>query len=367
MFPDREFIMRSQGQVRFIKISTRFQLLAAALTGSLLLIWLTTMIAMSAMSYFAERDRLALLDREAKVETAESRVSRYRDDIDAVSADLSRRQAFIESMVEDHIGDLPDAEAATSKASHSRNEAERTIRKVSAAIPEATGLARIEAQQLAFVERLTRYADRRAESAANAIRKLGLSPKALLASVNRQTGQGGPFITLANGNDALDPRFERLGLSLARMDGLQRSLAGIPQVHPAKAEFISSRFGYRTDPINGHAAFHAGLDFAGPMGAPVYAAANGKISFAGQRRGYGNCVEVDHGNGLTTRYAHMSRFRVAMGQTVKAGEVIGAIGSTGRSTGPHLHFEVRVHGTPVNPRPFLEKSLNVQQETRSGT
>jgi murein DD-endopeptidase MepM/ murein hydrolase activator NlpD len=149
------------------------------------------------------------------------------------------------------------------------------------------------------------------------------------------------------------------------MDALERGLAGIPQVLPASLKFISSGFGYRSDPFNGSGAFHAGLDFRGPVGAPIYAAAKGKVSFAGVRNGYGNCVEIDHGNGLMTRYAHMSAFRTRVGQTVDAGDVIGAIGSTGRSTGPHLHFEVRVHDRPVNPRPFLEAAPHVLEEARS--
>ena len=111
-------------------------------------------------------------------------------------------------------------------------------------------------------------------------------------------------------------------------------------------------------------AFHAGLDFKGPTGAPIYSAARGKVAFVGQRPGYGNCVEIDHGNGLRTRYAHMSAFRAKVGQPVSPGQVIGAVGSTGRSTGPHLHFEVRLHGQPVNPRPFLEVAPNVLEEAR---
>ncbi len=131
-------------------------------------------------------------------------------------------------------------------------------------------------------------------------------------------------------------------------------------------DYISSGFGYRSDPINGGAAFHAGLDFKGPIGAPIYAAAKGTISFAGRKQGYGNCVEIDHGNGLMTRYAHMSRIGAVLGQSVAAGDTIGAIGSTGRSTGPHLHFEVRIGGRPVNPRPFLEKGRDVHPEQING-
>ena len=147
------------------------------------------------------------------------------------------------------------------------------------------------------------------------------------------------------------------------MDALQRGLQGIPQVIPAAAH-ISPRAS-AIAPIRSTAApaFHAGLDFKGPVGAPIFAAARGRVAFVGQRSGYGNCVEIDHGNGLLTRYAHMSGFRAHAGEAVAAGQLIGLIGSTGRSTGPHLHFEVRLNGQPVNPRPFLEVDPNVLEES----
>ena len=263
------------------------------------------------------------------------------------------------------VGTLPEDVKAGETVSDSRGEAAKTVDKVSAALPEAAGLARIEARQLAFVERLTRLADRRAGEAADKIRKLGLNPSAMVASLDDRSAQGGPFLSLATSADgSLDPRFQRLGLSLARMNALERSLAGIPQVLPASLEFISSGFGYRADPFTGGAAFHAGLDFRGPIGAPIHAAAKGTVSFAGVKQGYGNVIEIDHGNGLMTRYAHMSRFAARVGQPVEAGAVIGAIGNTGRSTGPHLHFEVRIHDRPVNPRPFLEAAPHVLEDSR---
>ncbi len=366
VFPDREFFMRSQGQVRFIKISSRLQIAAASVAVLALLAWLATLAIMAISQYTSSRDRLALLDREAKVATAESRVTAYRKGVDAVASDLEKRQNFIEKMVEAHIGDLPSDQREDETVSDSSGEAAQTVDKVGLAVPEAAELARVEARQLAFVEQLTRFADRRAKSAAAAIRKLGLNPKAMVASFNDRRAEGGPLLKLATSADgSLDPRFRRLGASLARMDALEHGLAGLPQVLPASLEFISSGFGYRSDPFTGSAAFHAGLDFRGPRGAPIYAAAKGVVRFAGIRSGYGKCVEIDHGNGLMTRYAHMSRFKARLGQKVEAGEVVGAIGSTGRSTGPHLHFEVRVDGRPVNPRPFLEAAPHVPQEIRT--
>jgi len=359
-FPEREFIMRSQGQVRFIKISSKLQKRAAALAAFALLGWAVTMAGMAWSQYRAEADRWSLLAREAKVATAEERVSAYRDDIDAVTTDLQKRQQFLEAMVDA----LPEDAKAHETVSDSSGEAEQTVARVSASIPEASALARIEQRQLVFVERLTRYADRRAQRSALALRKLGLNPEAMVRAADREA-MGGPLIELSTGRSGeLDPRFERLGLSLARMAALERGLEGIPQFNPASWNMVSSGFGYRRDPFTGRHAMHQGLDFKGPIGAPIYAAAKGRVSFVGRKSGYGNVVEVSHGNGLLTRYAHMSRTRAHVGQAVDAGDIIGAIGSTGRSTGPHLHFELRINNRAVNPRPFLETAPDVLKEAR---
>lgn len=336
-------------------------MIGAGVTAALLLVWVLSMAGMAVSQYLAARDRLSLLNREAQVATAESRVSEYRDDIKGVATDLEKRQEFLEKMAEAHLGDLPEEKKAGETVSDSSGEAAKTVNKVSALIPEAAALARIEARQLAFVEKLTRAADRRAADAESKIKRLGLNPRTMLASLDDRSAMGGPFIALATARGGrIDPRFERLGVSLARMDALERGLAGIPQHTPANLDYISSGFGYRADPFTGGAAFHAGLDFKGPIGAPIFAAAQGRVGFVGVQQGYGNVVEIDHGNGLVTRYAHMSGFRARVGQPVLAGQVIGLIGSTGRSTGPHLHFEVRINDRAVNPRPFLEASSHVQ-------
>jgi murein DD-endopeptidase MepM/ murein hydrolase activator NlpD len=294
------------------------------------------------------------------VATSEERFDAYRDDLSSVADDLERRQDVLEDMTEM----LPDDVVGDAPVSDSTSEAAKTVSKVSVVFPEAAGLARIEARQLALVEKLTRYADHRARRAAAAMRELGLDPSSVIRS-SRREAMGGPLEKLATDRDgSLDPRFERLGLSLARMDALERGLDRIPQVLPARVEMVTSSFGYRRDPFTGAAAMHKGLDFRGPRGAPIYAAAQGRVSFVGRRQGYGNVVEVSHGNGLMTRYAHMSKFAARVGQQVDAGDVIGAIGSTGRSTGPHLHFEVRINNRAVNPRTFLERAPDVLKEAR---
>ena len=125
------------------------------------------------------------------------------------------------------------------------------------------------------------------------------------------------------------------------------------QSHAAAHGIVSSAFGMRTDPFNGNVKFHQGVDIAAPAGTPVKAAADGKVIFSGQIAGYGNLVEVDHGNGWVTRYGHNAANLVAVGDDIKAGQTVGLVGSTGRATGPHVHFEVRKAGKAVNPDNLL--------------
>jgi murein DD-endopeptidase MepM/ murein hydrolase activator NlpD len=361
-FPDREFFMRSQGQVRFIKISSRLQMAAAAIVAGLALGWVISMAAMAWAKYQSDTERLSLLERAAEVASSEDRIGAYRDDIDAVAQDLIKRQEFLEAMAEA----IPEDIKADETVTDSTTEAAETVEKVSSAIPEAAALAEIEARQLAYVERLTRFADDRARRAETALRKLGLDPSAMVRSATREA-MGGPLEVLATSVDgSIDPRFERLGLSLARLSALERGLDGVPQLLPTDQSQtrISSGFGYRRDPFTRRGAMHSGLDFKGPTGSAIFATANGRVSFAGWKSGYGKVIDIQHSNGVMTRYAHLSRINTAVGQRVEAGERIGALGSTGRSTGPHLHFEVRINDRAVNPRTFLEAAPNVLKEAR---
>ncbi|MCL6249917.1 M23 family metallopeptidase [Altererythrobacter sp. KTW20L] len=364
-FPEREFFMRSHGQVRFLTVTTRMQMTAAGLAAVALLGWGGSMGAMAISQYRASSERASLLTREAQVAKAEDRLEVYRDDLSATTEDLAKRQDYLDEILNMLPEDLLAASESDAPVSDSAEEAAELIGLIEGAIPEAAGLARLEARQLAFVERLTRYADSRASRTEQAIRSLGLDPRSVM--VRDEDAMGGPLEMLASdAKGSLDPRFERLALSLARMGDLERGLSGIPQVMPADMRNISSGFGIRRDPFTGRAAMHSGLDFRGPMGAPIHSAADGRVTFVGNKAGYGRTVEVTHSDGMMTRYAHMSRFDARVGQEVTAGTVIGRIGSSGRSTGPHLHFEVHINGRPVNPRPFLESAPDVLEEVRAG-
>ena len=277
--------MRSDGHVRFIKVSSRLQMAVAAGVSLLALGWVITVASVAVHRLTESTDRDSLLNREARVESAENRVAAYRKGLGGVADDLKRRQDFIEKMVGAHLGALPQDKRAGETVSDSGAQAASTVAKISASVPEAAGLAQQEARQLAFVEQLTRYADRRAQADAEQMRHLGLNPDTLLSQMDRGEAMGGPLLSLStSANGSLDPRFERLGLSMERMSALDNGIQRLPRLLPAKS-----------DPFTHRGSFHPGLDFRGPIGAPIYAAAKGLVSFAGQKSGYGNCIEVTHG------------------------------------------------------------------------
>ena len=176
---------------------------------------------------------------------------------------------------------------------------------------------------------------------------------------------GGPLLPPVEGADtsgSLIDDANSVATALARFKAA-RGAADLAPVHKpiVSATRISSIFGNRKDPFTGRMAFHSGLDFAAPQGSTVLSAGDGKVTFVGQMSGYGNVVEVTHGNGLVTRYGHLSAFLVKEGQTVSTGSPIARVGSTGRSTGPHLHFEVRRSDNAVDPARYLSAGRMLQK------
>ena len=354
MFTDREFFMRSHGQVRFLTISATLQKRVFYSVAAALAFWLVITLAMMINQLTVTGERMALAQKEAEVNSTESRVSSYKASIEDVAADLKQRQDVLDQMTEQFVGEPP---AAADQKQNDEQLSENT-RKISAAFPEAAHLAKLEARQILFARRLTNAAIQRTEQAAQAIRKFGLNPDKL--SNNATNAMGGPLIPFfKEQNQQLHPTLERLNLALQRMDALERTLIAIPSGKPSSTGMISSSYGYRRDPFTGGSAMHSGMDFKGPLGQPILAAAGGRITHAGWKSGYGKCVEITHGNGLMTRYAHLSKIGVATGQKIEQGVQLGAMGSTGRSTGTHLHFEVRLNGRAINPRPFLEANSDV--------
>jgi hypothetical protein len=177
-------------------------------------------------------------------------------------------------------------------------------------------------------------------------------------------GMGGPLLPPVDDAAAADMVTDANGVlaALIRYQAARDLIETAPVHMPIAGQFRqSSVFGNRRDPFSGSRAFHAGLDFAAPTGTLILSAGGGRVSFAGTRSGYGKTVEITHDSGLVTRYAHMSAILATAGQEIAPGTPIGKVGSTGRSTGPHLHFEVRKADGPIDPKQFIDAGKRLQQ------
>lgn len=215
-------------------------------------------------------------------------------------------------------------------------------------------LRSIENEQLSRVTTLADNAYQTAEAIADTLQEAGLP-----ASPD-PTAMGGPYIA-AGSVGPFDARVQELDQALDKLDRIKQQAKALPISNPAPGRSISSTFGIRKDPLLGTPALHSGMDFRAPMGFPAKATAAGVVVKAGWNGGYGRMVEIDHGDGFSTRYAHLSQIDVREGQKVKIGDVIGNVGSSGRSTGPHLHYEVRHNGEAIDPLRFIKVGKKLSQ------
>ena len=213
-------------------------------------------------------------------------------------------------------------------------------------------LDRIDRRQAAALAQLEDRYESKARKMRSVLSELGLKLDAAPAGA-----VGGPFVPvkLPVAGQSFERAVTAVSIVRAYADKLNASLINVPLHAPVTGEIDeTSPFGVRVDPFLHVPAMHTGIDFRGEMGEPIHATAAGTVTMAGWSGGYGNMVEVNHGNGLATRYGHLSKIDVTVGQSIRLGQVIGRLGSTGRSTGPHVHYETRVDGEAVNPSKFLD-------------
>jgi murein DD-endopeptidase MepM/ murein hydrolase activator NlpD len=361
---------------------------------------LKRLIARQAEMQYAYEDRIAEL--RAKVDRTTSRQLLDQEQFDKKLDQIMRRQATLESRAT-ALNAIPDASITGSiKAAPSRGSAttdagasvpkpspisdtvifvappDREAR-LESRTPAVTGpqpnqfakiqgidnvivrlqtsLDQVEGRQMAALGSVEDSIESRARRMRGAIADLGLDLTQLEAATPR-VGMGGPFVPADAG--PFERQLYRINISRAQVERLNRTLALVPYRKPVIGEVeFTSGFGVRTDPFLGRPAMHTGLDFRASMGDPIRATANGKVVSSGWAGGYGRMVEIDHGNGLSTRYGHMSEIHVKVGDQIKIGQVIGAVGSTGRSTGPHLHYETRIDGEAVDPQKFLRAGVRL--------
>jgi murein DD-endopeptidase MepM/ murein hydrolase activator NlpD len=224
-----------------------------------------------------------------------------------------------------------------------------------------TSLDQVERRQMAALSSVEDSMESRVRRMRGVFTDLGLDMAQLEAATPR-SGVGGPFVPVKLAPDAgpFERQLNRINVTRVQVERLNRTLALVPYRKPVIGEVeFTSGFGVRSDPFLGRPAMHTGLDFRAATGDPVRVTANGKVASSGWMGGYGRMVEIDHGNGLSTRYGHLSEIHVRVGDIVRIGQVIGAVGSTGRSTGPHLHYETRIDGDAVDPQKFLRAGVRL--------
>ncbi len=314
--------------------------------GGALGLWAAVTVGMVGYQGYSSWQNRDMIARQQAVVAAEARVAANRSSVARTAGELGARQDALEAMFGQIGGDLPSATSPAETAAGAQpDEAGRDT---------VSQLGDIRQRQTRLITAMTDAFSARAARAEEALRKVGINPGAA-----SRGAQGGPLNPIAALSGPQTGSMRTLVAGFTRMQQLEQLVLSLPSFTPAQVERMSSGFGYRRDPITGGGAMHAGLDFTGDHGSPILAAAPGRISHSGRQSGYGNTIEIDHGHGIMTRYAHLSGLDARVGQTVTAGQQVGRMGSTGRSTGTHLHFEVRVGGTPVNPRRFLEGNADV--------
>ncbi|MBC2885045.1 M23 family metallopeptidase [Ochrobactrum sp. CM-21-5] len=234
-----------------------------------------------------------------------------------------------------------------------------TSEKILATINQT--LHRIESEQDGKVRNLADAAYEKADAIIDTLNSAGLQVESQQART--RNAMGGPLIPVSASGAAIndfDLQLHNLDSALDRLDSVRKQVHALPLSNPAPGMPLTSLFGVRSDPFLGSSAFHSGIDFRASYGQNVPATAAGKVTKAGRFGGYGNMVEIEHGNGFTTRFAHLSRVLVRSGQKVTPGTIVGEAGSSGRSTGNHLHYEVRENGRALNPVNFLKAGKQLE-------
>ena len=367
LFPERQIILRSRGDVRYVALSRGVQMMLSA-----------------AMLTAATLAGVAAVDTALRDRAREQRVADILLAYDQLAADFQRTQerfALTSRELEDKYRRLHDlasqhgvlqqnltvTEDRLSRVARERDQALQTREKLKSRVAALEKqLSGLRGTQDELIERIHDRARTNLSAVERAIRMTGIDADRLLAQAMEDldiAGEGGPLVAATDGERSSGTgetdKLAGLEVQLARWTGLQAVLQRMPLAKPVDGGSVSSGFGKRRDPITRQRAVHYGVDITGPAKSPILAAGPGTVVFAGRKGPYGRMVEIDHGYGFRTRYAHLRQIQVKRGDDVGVRQVIGTMGSTGRSTGVHLHYEVLYNDDPQDPVSFLEAGTHV--------
>ena len=368
IFPERHLYLRCNGETRGYVLTTGRQMLmagAATVFGGWMMVstggFALTAISESRAEAEVVRARAAServnADLQARLESAVMRMSATTGSLEETAQMVERRHAALTQVMGMFSG-IPGSEEVLAPATPLDPDTNSPIRRIAA----------VQTDQERLIARAESFADNRAERLRLAFRLAGLNPSAYAGA---GTALGGPLVeardpralaAVLDVDEAFAMRIRSAADNLSDMRSLADAAERLPFDRPVGAARTTSGFGVRFDPFNGRPALHQGQDFAAPRNTPILATAPGVVSFAGVRGGYGRTVEIDHGGGFKTRFAHLNSIAVQPGQRVAVGNRIGGMGTTGRSTGVHLHYEVWMNGRPQNPARFMRAGEQIVQQ-----
>ncbi|MGJ3646894.1 M23 family metallopeptidase [Sphingomonas sp. GlSt437] len=364
-FKTRDFILHDGRDLRRFSVSGRSQAAVAAVAGVTLCFSIYGVGQAAAGAVVASGALGTPLSPEAKVVQLQTKLQSLHEDVEAIkraaaaqAQRVEQRQKLIAAVVE---GKTADARLALNAPVI---DSETAARAADVIAP----LRKVEAHQVAMAVRARQLTEHRYAIAVGEVRRLGIAPERFSPRMPAMGGPYEPVTTNQSAEDAnADAQFRSLFMTWKKLDSLEQGVIAIPSGQPVANINFTSFYGVRSDPFRGTPAMHPGVDIPGSIGTPIYATADGVVSRAERAGGYGNMVEIDHGRGIATRYGHLSKILIGPNTRVKRGQLIALMGSTGRSTGSHLHYEVRIDGKAVNPIPFLQTNAylaSVQQRAQ---
>ncbi len=418
MFPERQIVIRTEERVTYLRVAKAPQMAAAAA-----LLAFSGWFGFTSVSYFLNDQILAskngqIVNARLAYQSLLDEVGEYQRKFIGITTDLEENRGLMLGLVEQNAslqqnlstiehelkvteadrqaifgarerlkGDLNNIQdnltSITSRNYLLQDNLDTITSDLSSALSERntalveskrmklyadeleTTLSSLQTAQIGTVDDLTKRTDDNIESMERVVEMAGLDIAAVLeANRDKTTGQGGPFIAVPEGvpGDELRTKLVNLDNRLAHLQVLQDTMQRIPLTAPLKTYYVTSKFGKRRDPINEKWSMHYGVDLGSTNKSTVYSTAPGVVTYAGWKGKYGNLIEIDHGGGIKTRFGHLGKVFVKKGQVIGFYEKIGQVGSTGRSTGPHLHYEIVFGKKPMNPSNFIKAGRYVFQE-----
>jgi murein DD-endopeptidase MepM/ murein hydrolase activator NlpD len=374
-FPDRYIYVRSGGEMRSFALTGGMQMTGAGVAAALLVWTLLSTVSLIGQALTANAGEVAaaktkayyerlIADRQARLNSAVAELSSGAGSIENLADTIEKRHAAL-ALLLSQAGGQPGAAQALAPIQVAGLKGRAPLDQIQA----------IRADQERLVATAEGLARTRADRLRLAFRLAGLDPSSYSGRGVAGEGLGGPLVeakdpsalaAILDVDEDFAGRIQSAARDLNALRALTVSAERLPLAKPLDNPVRSSGYGVRFDPFTGRPAFHAGQDFSGRWMTPVEATAPGIVAFTGVRSGYGNTVEIDHGGGFKTRYAHLAAISVRPGQRVALGQRLGGMGSTGRSTGVHLHYEVWQNGRVQDPTRFLRAGDYVRQSARAG-